>query len=217
MCGRFAQGDLDAIYSKYKIKLSPDDVKPRYNIAPGSFVPVIYKEDGNIKFDKMKWGFSPSWDKEGKFKIINSGSETSSQKPIFKQAFTKRRCIIPATAYYEWKKTQNGKIPFAFIPKNNVFPLAGIYEKNDDQNLYTFAILTTFPNELNKLVHDRMPLILEEDEEKIWLDEKINDINMLETLFNAFPSDKMTTHQISKLVNNPINDSPDILKPDEKK
>lgn len=223
MCGRFAQGDIDAIYKKYKITINDkllQKIKPRYNIAPAQIVPIVYRDEkGNSHIEQMKWGLVPFWAKDPSigYKFINARSESIATKPTFRKAFLHQRCIVPASGFYEWFRAGRNKIPYFMYPKNEeLFSLAAIYDiwiDTESRKLRSFAILTTDSNKLIEKIHNRMPVILEKDEEKIWLNPKIKDKDALEPLFDPYPAKEMGEHLVSKNVNSTRNESPDLIKP----
>jgi len=153
----------------------------------------------------IKWGLIPSWAKSDiKVKPINAKAETIREKPYFRSAFKKHRCIIPASGFYEWRGSKGSKQPFAIYPLNDdYFGFAGLWEKNED--LETFTIITTEANEIMKEIHHRMPVILNTNDYDKWLLEGEYD------LLKPCPSEEMSFHKISSLVNKPSNNSVDIL------
>lgn len=224
MCGRFAQGDLDAIYSKYRVVVADEikkQLKPRYNIAPSQIASVIVDEaetERKNRLELMRFGLIPFWakDEEIGYRLINARSETVSQKPSFKKSFINKRCIVPVTGFYEWERSGSQKIPHYFFPKEeNLFALAGIYDtwkSPQGEDILSFSILTTEPNERVGRIHDRMPLILEEDEEAPWLNSQEKDIDFLETLFDPYPAENIDEYEVSRDVNNPRNDTSSLIK-----
>lgn len=186
---------------------------PRYNIAPSSKVLSIINDGEKNRIGLLKWGFVPSWAKDDKFYSINARSETIASKPMFKKAFKTQRCIILADGYYEWKN----KVPYLFIINDQkVFSLAGLWStfiKDDNSKIHTCTIITTTPNELTQEIHDRMPVILTKENEKIWLDPQIKDEELLKSILTPYPGSKMSFYKVSSLVNNPQNDNEDCIKP----
>lgn len=226
MCGRFAQGDMDAIYSKYRVKVPlrlRKRLKARYNIAPSQNVPIVRSDEKNKKvLEIMKWGLIPFWAEDPKIgnRMINARSETVSEKPSFRNSLRSRRCIVPSTGFYEWQKDGNGKIPYFIHPKDDVlFSLAGLFDIWKDpegKEFASFTIITTDSSRKLKGIHDRMPVILENDEEKDWLDNKNTDSKKLSKLFDPYPDKLLDYYEVTKSVNNPINDSKEIIKPVKK-
>jgi putative SOS response-associated peptidase YedK len=217
MCGRYSFApDLKVVNEHYDITVNDGDFPPNYNCAPSQLLPVITNENpGNISF--FKWGLIPFWAKSAAigYKMINARGETITEKSSFKNAFARRRCLVPADAFYEWKKLPDGKtkIPYRiFLPDSPVFSMAGLWEtwkSPEGENVHSFSIITTSPNILMAGIHNRMPVILDQREEKIWLEEK-NQKSLLE-LIKPFDSDKMDAYQISTLVNSPRNNSAEII------
>ncbi len=218
MCGRFQLSVTGKqISERYNVEVYDELYNPSYNCAPNQYLPVITnKNPGKLSF--FRWGLVPHWSKDDKSgtKMINARGETLTEKPSFKTAFEKRRCLIPANGFYEWKKEKK-KIPYRFYLKNEeIFSIAGLWEywKNGKgEILETFTIITVNPNELVKPVHNRMPLILNRESEKIWLSEK--DINVLKKLIKPYAADEMLGYRISDKINSPDNRGRDVIKPVE--
>ncbi|MGG4409441.1 SOS response-associated peptidase [Niallia taxi] len=193
---------------------------PRYNIAPGQGILAVgfNKTNGRVG-DFLKWGLVPSWAKEPKigYKLINARMETVDEKPSFKQAFQKRRCLIISDGFYEWKKTEEGKQPFRFVMQDKrPFAFAGLYEvwnKGKGQPLATCTIITTTPNDVTKDVHDRMPVILNQKDYDAWLDPNNQDLDQLKGLLKPCEADKMMKYEVSTLVNSPKNDGEALFAP----
>jgi len=210
MCGRFSFSPLAKIIEdRFDVKVD-SNYKPRYNSAPSQNLAVIT----NLHPDRIsffKWGLVPFWAKDPKIgnKMINSKSETISEKPAFKNAFKRKRCLVPADSFYEWKKiSSSDKIPYRILMKDQtLFAMAGIWEtwKNlEGDDLHSFSILTTSANKLMENIHHRMPVILHREDEKKWIGE--TDLPELESLLTPFDENLMTAYPISKLVNSPAND-----------
>lgn len=216
MCGRFTLDIDERFYPRFKLERVIFDFPPNFNVAPGQSTPIIIKEEERgIKM--MNWGFLPPWAKDvtDKFRPINAKVETIDQKNTFKSALLKQRCIIPANGFYEWEKTQEGKQPWYFYPKDdNYFAFAGIFSiwKGHGENdpFYSYTILTRQANALVNRVHERMPLILTQMQEDIWLD-KGNVSNALE-LVRAEQEIDISLHKVAPLVNSPQNNFPDLIK-----
>ncbi|MDQ3798001.1 MAG: SOS response-associated peptidase, partial [Acidobacteriota bacterium] len=164
----------------------------------------------------------PSWAKEAEIggRMINARAETLTEKPSFREAFKKRRCLIPATGFYEWQKKSSGgaKQPFYFyLKEKEVFGFAGLWEEWIDKEtgdvLETCTIITTAANEVLKPVHDRMPVILKPADYAQWLDPEENNTDRLQKLLAPYPAVEMTSHAVSKSVNIPDADSPELIEP----
>lgn len=170
MCGRFTQtAPWEKVKKEFTAKTPENDLfQPRYNIAPMQIVPVVRDAESNRVVSELKWGLVPSWSKDAEIgnRMINARAETLTEKPSFREAFAKRRCLIPTSGFYEWKKTDSGaKQPFYFYLKDKeVFGFAGLWEewidKESGELLETFTIITTTANDVLKPVHDRMPVIV---------------------------------------------------------
>ncbi|MGX1901769.1 SOS response-associated peptidase [Thermolongibacillus altinsuensis] len=218
MCGRFSLTVSEEILRQYfPFELSAK-VLPRYNIAPGQEVLAVVSDDRKMTGRMLKWGLVPYWANDPKigFKMINARAETVDEKASFKHAFKKRRCLILADGFYEWKKEGNQKIPCRFTLKNEQpFAFAGLWEKWDKHGdpMYTCTIITTKANELVEAIHDRMPVILPKEWEKVWLDPAIEDAEYLKSLLRPYPSEEMKMYEVSTIVNSPKNDVPDCIKP----
>ena len=220
MCGRFAQTiSLKDIIRAFFIEdvLGDPAGNRRYNIAPGQEVVAVTAPERRRLLTEFKWGLVPAWAKDRSIgnRMINARAETVLEKPGFRGAFKSRRCLIPASGFYEWKKESKNRIPY-FIRLKSQEPMAfaGLYEhwKAGDQELHTCTILTTEPNELLASVHNRMPVILPGDVHDRWLDSTV-DIPEIKKIIVPFESDKLEVYRVSTLVNSPSNDSPDCIVP----
>lgn len=217
MCGRYS-------LNKSKIELEERfqaemlaDFKPRFNIAPTQLVPVI-TSDSPKGFSFFYWGITPDFgqNKPVAQKLINARAETINEKISFKGSFQRRRCLIPADGFFEWKKLgKKTKIPYRFtLREEEIFSFAGIWEEYETvsgESQHTFLILTTTPNELVEEVHDRMPVILRRDQEKKWLDKYSSEGELIKML-KPLPAELMQSYTVSPLVNSVMNDSPSILR-----
>lgn len=218
MCGRFTLTDnIVQLQAFFEFHFN-EEMTPRYNVAPGQNILTIVS-DGTARTGKnMKWGLIPSWAKDEKigYKMINARGETLEEMPSFKHAFQRRRCLIAADGFYEWKKTDSGKQPYRFVMKDRKpFAFAGIWETwtKGSQLLTTCTIITTGPNDVTKDVHDRMPVILPADTYEAWLDPKFQQIKELKELFRPYPAEKMEKYAVSTLVNSAKNELPDLITP----
>src|SRR5690606_22287147 len=160
-----------------------------------------------------QFGLIPFWAKENKGYVINARAETIFEKTMFKKGVIERRCLIPASFFFEWKKTPELKIPYAISLKDSeLFSFAGIYVENENEGnkIPSFAIITTAHNSLMKPIYDRMPVILSKDEEDEWLDPDMVEPERIEKFLDPYPTDKMKAWKISSLVNKPQNDFKEI-------
>ncbi|MGC8743382.1 MAG: SOS response-associated peptidase [Verrucomicrobiia bacterium] len=217
MCGRFSQaGNFDIIRKECNVSQCAIDAKPRYNIAPSQPAQVIFNQEGT-KSIMMRWGLIPSWakDESSGNKLINARAESLVEKPMFKNIFKRRRCLIPADSFYEWTKGKY-KQPLRFLMKNDEpFAFGGLWDRwasPDGSVIETFAIITTAANELIAPIHNRMPLIIKPQYYLLWLDDSVKDLKLLENLLKPFPAETMRFYKVSRLVNNPQIDTPDCFK-----
>ena len=222
MCGRYRIKDTDLLTDHLRRTFGiPDWVKgpARYNIAPSLECPVIIMDDeGDVQPipSIMRWGFMPFWQKPDDKKIeVNARSEGISAKPKFRDAVKKRRCLVPADGFYEWRRdTPRISYPFDFHFKGNrPFVMAGIYERATEGRPANFALLTTGPNELMAPIHHRMPVILGVEKAKRWLTPGPVTDAEIDELATPYPAQEMEAVPISTLVNSPKNDLPEILEP----
>lgn len=224
MCGRFTNAaKKEQIRKEFNISFNnPITDAPRFNIAPSQMIDVVFEPETERIVSQLKWGLVPHWAKDADIgnRMINARSETLREKPSFREAFKSRRCIIPTTGFYEWKKATGGnaKQPFYFyLNDREVFGFAGLWEewldKQTGEMLETCAIITTAANDVLKPVHDRMPVILKADNYDEWLDAKIKDTNRLQHLLKPFLAKKMSSHAVSTSVNIPEANSPELVIP----
>lgn len=222
MCGRFTnKAKPEEIEKEFKVSMTTEALfKPRYNIAPTQIIPAVLEFDGERIIDGLKWGLIPHWSKDDSFaaKLINARAETLAEKPSFRDAFKKHRCIIPASGFYEWdKKSSGAKQPYYFHLKDKeVFGFAGLWEewldKETGEQIETCTIITTEANEVLEPIHDRMPVILKSKDYDQWLDAKQTDTDKLQKLLVPYPAKEMTSHEVSRAVNSPTFDSPELIK-----
>jgi len=170
MCGRFAyRGEQ---WPEFVADLEKPPFQPNFNIAPNDKIPVIHLNEENLNITSMQWGLRPSWSKKSTMEPINARIETIESKPMFKDAYEQRRCIVPADGWYEWMTTPRGKVPFYHKPvDDSVLLMAGIYEHwNDDGGeLKTFSIVTQDASPDVSHVHNRMPVLIESSNVNDWL------------------------------------------------
>ena len=194
------------------------DFKPRYNIAPTQEVPIVVRESPN-RAVMMRWGLVPFWAKDPKIgnKTINARAETVQTKPAYRASLKRRRCIVPATGFFEWKRAKDGKIPhFIKMKDDSFFGFAGLYDRwkaPEGSTLVSFTIITTQSNAVMSKIHDRMPVILEPENEDMWLGNQPLDADQLSSVLRPFPARLMEAYEVSTAVNNPTNDFEDIIKP----
>ena len=221
MCGRASltknEKELEDRFgsSFYSEDIERYNPVPNYNLAPGQFFPVITNQDPG-HFNIYKWGLIPFWSKEANiaYKLINARAETIEESTMFKGAFQRRRCLIPLDGFYEWSTKGKSKLPFRIVKKDySIFSVAGIWESwnsPEGQEIFTFSIITVDANETVAKIHNRMPAILFEDEERLWIDESIK-LKDAKTLLKPFPSDFIFAYPVSQKVNNVRNNDPDLI------
>lgn len=216
MCGRFSFSPvIRIIEERFDVKVDKTQYKPRYNCAPTQNLAVITnREPCEMKY--FRWGLIPFWAKDPSIgsRMINAKAETIREKPSFRIPFLKQRCLVPADGFYEWKRAgSKEKIPYRItLADRSPFAMAGIWDRWKDpegRQVYSFAILTTAPNELLSGIHNRMPVILSRDQEKAWISD--TDPAELKSMLEPFPAEDMNAYTISKKVNYPGNDTPEIL------
>ncbi len=216
MCGRFSFAPSEKIIEeRFDIKVDKNIYKPRYNCAPSQDLAVISNTEQK-KLSYYRWGLIPFWAKDKLIgnKLINAKAETISVKVSFKNSFKRKRCLVLSDSFYEWAKNKE-RTPYRIALKNNnLFTMAGIWDTWTDaqgKQINSFAIITTSANKLLKNIHHRMPVILLASDEKDWLNN--NDIDKIEKLLIPYPSRLMQAYPISKLINSPLNDTPEVWTP----
>lgn len=217
MCGRYAVTTApEAISRWFKITGTPLNFPPHYNAAPGQDLPVIrlHPETGERVLGLIRWGLIPYWSKDPKiaWRCINARGEGVKTAPAFRDAYRRRRCLVPADAFYEWKKLGKTKQPYAIALRDrNPFALAGLWENWKDpatgEWLRTFTVLTTKPNEVVAPLHDRMPVILASSDYDRWIGDEPDPGDLI----GPYPGEQMVTWPVSTRVNKPENDDAAIL------
>ncbi|MBD1371442.1 SOS response-associated peptidase [Hazenella sp. IB182357] len=214
MCGRFTlYTPKHTLQDRFQFELM-DDVSTRYNIAPSQLILSVVNDHGKRKGVFLRWGLIPSWVKDQKigYKMINARAETVDEKPSYRRLLARKRCLILANGFYEWKKTDNGKQPYLIgLKSGKPFAFCGLWDQW--QAIYSCTIITTKPNGLMKPIHGRMPSILQRDDEETWLDPNISDSAYLKSLLHPYSDDDMTAVPVSTLVNSPRNDTAECLNP----
>ena len=181
-------------------------------------MPVVVG-DGERHVEMMRWGLVPFWAKDEKigYKMINARAETLSVKPSFRKALSLQRCIVPAGGFFEWKQVDKEKIPYYIFLKNkHLFGFAGLYDiwrNKEGKELKTYTIITTEPNALVEPIHNRMPAILEKQDEETWLNPDVTEPVRLVKLLHPYPTDEMDAYPVSRLVNVPANDTKEVIEP----
>jgi putative SOS response-associated peptidase YedK len=190
---------------------------PRYNVAPTQTVPVVRPAATGRELVAMRWGITPTWKRGSAPLLINARAETAATKPTFRKTLRERRCLIPATAFFEWRKEGRQKQPYLFrLAGGGLFAFAGLWEVGRDRDgneAEACAILTTEANELVRPAHDRMPVILDPRYYAEWLDPSLTDPAHFADWMRPFPADAMTAYPVSSAVNNARHDGPDCAEP----
>lgn len=221
MCGRYTLTKPEKITSRFKISNKLPLLDPNYNVAPSFTMPIVTKNSPN-KVVMAKWGFLPEYEfrKPKPFGLINIRAETFKEKPYFQRYLIHNRCIVPTTGFFEWKELNLEGRPEKFpwyigLKDQDLFGFAGVYSMYKDaegKEQYYYAILTTEPNSFMKNIHRRMPVILKEKEEELFLDPDNQDFEKLYKLITSpFPSEKMKGYPVSKQVNSPRNNNKELL------
>ncbi len=224
MCGRFTLFDSAASVAQGFGLTEVPSLLPRYNIAPSQDVAAVRvpREGPAREIVLLRWGLVPSWAKDPSLgnRMINARAETAAEKPAFRSAIRRRRCLVPASGFYEWKRTSGGKQPyFIRMRAGKAFALAGLWESWKDPGssvVETCALLTTSPNDLLRPIHDRMPVIVPPRDYDLWLSPEIQDPRELLSLFLPYPFEEMDAFPVGTAVNNPKTDSPRLIEPLER-
>ncbi|HEX6305870.1 MAG TPA: SOS response-associated peptidase [Anaerolineales bacterium] len=198
----------------------PGEITARYNIAPSQPVAVI-PNDGRNKLDFFVWGLIPSWAKDPAIgnRMINARAETLAEKPSFRAAYRRRRCLVLADGFYEWRKEPGNKAKtpmYIQMESKEPFAFAGLWEiwhSADGSEVRSCNIITTEPNGLVKQIHNRMPVILPREAYELWLAPEEKDPSELDGLLVPFPAPEMMAYPVSKTVNSPANDGPELVQP----
>jgi putative SOS response-associated peptidase YedK len=223
MCGRFTlTKDFEQMMAEYPSFSVLQKLAARYNVAPSQPVITVTAEHPT-KMDLTQWGLVPSWAEDPSigYRMINARAETLTQKPAWRRLFRRKRCILFADGFYEWKTFAGMKIkqPMYFRMKSGrAFAFAGLYDEWHDKEggfLITSTIITTTPNQLVQPVHDRMPAILPDRLIATWLDAECDRTDELQAMLVPFPSREMEVHPVSNKVNRPAYDEPDCITPVE--
>jgi putative SOS response-associated peptidase YedK len=221
MCGRFTlTASVDQLIDRFDIGmfLQEEEYNPSYNVAPSQSVLAVINDGSRKRMGFLRWGLIPPWAKDMSigYKMINARAETLTDKPSYRNAYKKKRCLIVADSFYEWKRIDSKtKIPMRIkLKSNDLFAMAGLWEnwKSPDGNaVYSCSVITTGPNELVQDIHDRMPVILKPEDEKYWLDPSITDTTKLQPLLKPLDHALMEAYEVSSLVNSPKNNSIELI------
>lgn len=225
MCGRFTlYTSPEQLAELFDLPDAPN-LAPRYNIAPTQPVGIVRLDPKTQQREWALtiWGLIPSWSKDPSMgaRMINARAESVPEKPAFRAAFKRRRCLVPASGFYEWKQVAKGKEPYYFFPADGgLFGLAGLWETwtgPDGGQIESCTILTTEANDLMSAVHNRMPLILAPEDWSSWLGAGKDDppavLSTLQHLFRPYPDEKIKAQRVSTYVNNARNEGEECIEP----
>ena len=219
MCGRFILDTTPELIDFYfELDNPAPQFNPSWNIPPNSHVPVVWQLPNNGRAcSLMHWGLIPHWAKTStsKYKMINAKAETLNEKPAFRDAYKKRRCLIPTNGFYEWRATPTGKQPYFIGMKDrSLFAFAGLWEYwEGEQTINSFTIITTVANHQIAEIHERMPVIFGNEHFDAWLDTNNQDTAQLNDLLTPTELVDLQIYPVSTTVNNPRHDAPDLCKP----
>jgi putative SOS response-associated peptidase YedK len=214
MCGRYTITiTLDELLLRYDLdgKTVPYH-GPKYNVAPGQMVMAVIHDGQRNRLGELRWGLIPEWAKDEKmaYQTLNARAETLTEKPAFRSSFQRKRCLIPADSFFEWTGTGKHKQPMRIMLKSRkLFSFAGLYDTwlaPDGRKISTCTVITTTPNELVKDIHDRMPVILHQEDEARWLDRAVMQPDLLRPLLKPFPAAEMFAYPVDSRVGNVRND-----------
>ncbi|MYC29285.1 MAG: SOS response-associated peptidase [Chloroflexi bacterium] len=219
MCGRYSLiADIQELARQFEFDGSGFDNSPRYNVAPTqSVLTVTHREERQA--EQMRWGLIPSWAKDASIgnRMINARGETVAQKPSFRNALQRRRCLVLADGFYEWQKAGKAKRPMRIVLKSGApFAFAGLWESwrsPEGETVRSCTIVTTAANDLLRPIHERMPVILPHELEDFWLDGDVTDSAALTDVLAPYPDEAMDYFQVSPLVNKATNNGPDLIVP----
>jgi putative SOS response-associated peptidase YedK len=224
MCGRFVgYRNLDDLKTFFPIDNAACEVTSNFNVAPSQEILTIFKQDGKNWLDKFHWGLVPFWAKDISIgnKMINARAESVAEKPSFRNAFKKRRCLILADGFYEWKGQKGRKQPmFITLPDKNPFAFAGLWEtwnkKDDKDSIYrSCTIITTQASDSIRDIHHRMPVILKPQIYEPWLDPDNQDVVELENILKTEIIIELSSYSVSTQVNSTRNNDPSCIEPIE--
>ena len=219
MCGRYSlAADLDDIQQRFELFDNELTYSPRYNIAPTQPVLAVTNDEGR-QAAYLRWGLIPSWAKSASVgnRLINARAETVTERPSFRTALARRRCLVIADGFYEWQRAGNARRPMRIAMKSGEpFAFAGLWDSWRDpagDMVRSCTIITTEPNELLRPVHNRMPVILPKELESLWLDDEVRDPFVLGDILIPYPPEAMQAYEVSSLVNRPSNEGPEVAIP----
>lgn len=206
------------VAERFAVEQTLLELKPRFNIAPSQPVAAIIQRESRV-MQELKWGLVPSWARDPAIgnRMINARAETLAEKPAFRAAFARGRCLIPASGYFEWKRHGNLRQPMLVRRQSGEpFVMAGLYERwqtAEEGILRSCSIITTEPNDVAASVHHRMPAILTHDAAEIWMDRDLADPDALSSILRPYPLSDLVVHAVSDRVNRATDDDPSMIEP----
>lgn len=218
MCGRYSLVWTDDLGNRFRVPLTGLGGRSRFNIAPSQTMPVIVN-DGQVSMVMMEWGLLPHWANglQGSHRPINARAETLAERPIFRGLLKRNRCLVPASGFYEWKKTGSRKQPYYIrLKESPLFAFAGLYDvwhDADGREYPTYTIVTTAANALVSPIHNRMPVILRPEGEGRWLAATPPAPDEMPALLGSYPSDAMEAYPVSPRVNSPAEEDERLIAP----
>jgi putative SOS response-associated peptidase YedK len=219
MCGRYTLYGKHDLGKRFKAKNSVLVKRDNYNVAPGQYMPVVIKSEVGVTLEPMKWGLVPMWAKDVNigYKMINARAESVFEKPAWRGPIKYHRCLVPATGFYEWKLQGDSKSkqPYFIKPKDQeLFAFAGVFDSNIDargNELWSFSIVTTEPNKEMASLHNRMPVILQPEDESTWLEPSLQDRGAIEALLRPYHDGGLEIYRVSEDVNSTRNNDEHLV------
>ena len=220
MCGRYnIITDAQALYDAYQVEAGLAEGRlARYNVAPATEQLVILAEGGRRAARWHRWGLIPHWAKDPAmaYKTINARGESVAAKPAFRAALRQRRCLVPATGFYEWKVADGGKQPYLIRLKSGaLFSFAGLWESwnGPEGEVRSFTIITTASNELMARIHERMPAIIQRAQYARWLDPALRDPAEIRPMIASYPAGELEAIPVGRQINNARNQGAELIEP----
>jgi len=218
MCGRFYLDVPGEVLMEHFGLAAAPELAPRYNIAPTQAVAAVRAGPGGRELVRLRWGLVPAWAEGGRspYNLINARAETVADRPAFRDAIRRRRCLVPASGFYEWQARPDGRQPWAISAgPGPVFAIAGLWERWEGEGrvVESCTLLVTEANAAVRPIHDRMPVILAPENYAAWLDPRAQDPGRLAPLLRPCPPEGMRAWRVGRRVNSPANDAPGCLEP----
>ena len=218
MCGRYSLvASIAELGDRFGFDGADAAYSPSYNVAPTQGVLTVVAENEARRAVRMRWGLIPSWAREASIgsRMINARAETVAEKPSYRTALRRRRCLVLADGFYEWRRTSAGKHPMRItMASGEPFAFAGLWDTwrdPHDETVISCTIITTVANDLLRPIHHRIPVILQRDQEDLWLDVGVNDPGALSSVLAPFKADALEAYEVSSLVNSAANNQPELI------